>query len=95
MSTKTIISQEATSSPMPAPQPATRFDKQSEQEESRDFGLLSAQPRVRILLPRVPGEKDTQPLEVFLNGVPYFLPKGVPLDVPEDIAQVLRHAGVV
>ena len=64
-------------------------------EEERNFGILSKQPRVRILLPRTPGAEKDPPVEVYLNGVPYIIARGVSVEVPEDIAAVLRHANMI
>ena len=89
-----IISEQVQSE-VPSTEQGTRFDKEAAQEEARDFGVLSAQPRVRVLLPRIPGDREEHPLEVFLNGVPYFIPKGMAVDVPEDIAAILQHAKLV
>lgn len=67
-----------------------------ERQEERDcLDSLKAQSKVRVMLPRIPGDTANLPQEVFLNGVPYFIPRGMGVEVPEDIAQVLVHAGLV
>lgn len=64
-------------------------------EEALTFGALDGQPKVRILLPKVAGDPLNQPQEVFLNGVPYFVPRGVGVAVPEDIASLLQDAALL
>lgn len=81
--------------PAPEKLPETQFDKATAAEEKRDFGILSEQPKVKVRLALIPGDKQNLPLEVFLNGVPYFIPRGVSVEVPEDIADILTHAGAV
>ena len=71
------------------------FEATAVREEAQAFGALSDQPKVKIRLPLIPGDTTNQPLEVFLNGVPYFILRGATVEVPEDIAALLGNAGIL
>lgn len=71
------------------------FEEMASQEQETCFGALSGQPKVRVMLPRIAGDRVQLPQEVFLNGVPYFIPRGIGVEVPEDIAQILVQAGLL
>ncbi len=71
------------------------FDRQAKEQEALDFGELSKQPKIRILLPKNPGDKKNHPQMVFINGVAYSVPRGVSVEVPLDVAEVLKNAEMV
>ena len=59
-------------------------------EMKRTEAGLQSQPRVRILLPVMPGEGEQ--VEVCVNGYWTVIRRGVAVDVPDSVAQVLRQA---
>lgn len=58
--------------------------------------VLDAQPKVRVKLYQVPkGSTDAElaPVPVQINGYVQYVPRGVSVDVPEGVAQILEEAG--
>jgi hypothetical protein len=58
--------------------------------------VLDSQPTVRIRLSQTPEGSSDKPLPdetVAINGFVYWLPRGVRLDVPESVANVLEETG--
>lgn len=53
---------------------------------------LLAQPRVRILVPRAPGEHHSVLMSVNLNGYRLDFPKNSYVDMPEQIAQIIMES---
>ena len=53
--------------------------------------LLDAMPKVRINLPLMPGEKRGTFQPVSINGYTLNVPKGISVDVPEEIANMLSQ----
>jgi hypothetical protein len=63
---------------------------------ARDTGeALAAQPRVKVKLYQVPdSESKKLPDEtVQINGYTYVIKRGVEVEVPESVYEVLKHAG--
>jgi len=55
---------------------------------------LAAQPTVRVVLPVRSHANDTAPVRVELNSYVLFLQRGVPIDVPEQIYDLLMATNV-
>lgn len=55
---------------------------------------LKEYPKQTIIIPRVPGDKE-EIIEVCLNGYVILIKKGVRVDLPEPIIEILQHAGLV
>jgi len=53
---------------------------------------LLAQPRVRILVPRAPGEHGEVLMTVNLNGYRLDFPKNTYIELPEQVAQVIMDS---
>jgi len=53
-----------------------------------DFARIKAQPHERIRVPKVHG-----PQVVIINGARFNVPSNVSIDVPQQVAEVLREAG--
>lgn len=54
--------------------------------------ILSKQPKVRVLIPLEPGEKRGSTESVTLNGYRLNIQKGVYVDVPQQVADVLSNS---
>lgn len=51
---------------------------------------LASQPKVRVLIPLAPGEKEGVTQSVVLNGYPMYIRKGDYVEVPQSVAEVLE-----
>lgn len=74
--------------PLVAPTPAS--------PEADIKRLLDEQPKVRVRLYQVPedsADEKLPPVPVAINGYVYQLERGVSLDVPESVANILSEAG--
>lgn len=47
---------------------------------------------VKIRLPILPRDRDTGPMPVSVNGEKYWIPRGIAVEVPDYIAEVIEHA---
>jgi len=56
---------------------------------------IDKQKKVRIMLPRLPGDQQNHDVEVQINGIKYKVPRGESTEVPEAIAEVLAHARMI
>ena len=59
---------------------------------------LEAQPKIRIRLYQVPHDSNDEKLEdvmVGINGYVYQLQRGVSVDVPEEVANILERGGYI
>jgi hypothetical protein len=54
--------------------------------------LLDAQPKVRVLVPLENGEKLGEFLPVNINGYRLNVPKGVLIDVPQTVAEIISES---
>jgi hypothetical protein len=54
--------------------------------------MLDAQSKVSIFVPYEPGEPKGSMLPVNINGYRVNVPKGVYVDVPESIAEIIKHS---
>lgn len=89
----------------PAPQPseekpATPVEPRNSKAEETDFektkndmkAVLDAQSKVRVLVPLESGEKLGEFLPVNINGYRLNVPKGVYVDVPQTVADIISEA---
>lgn len=66
------------------------------QEDREIKRILSEQPKRTIKLYQVPENSTDNPLPdefVSINGYPFVIKRGVNVDVPETVAEVLEQAG--
>jgi hypothetical protein len=68
--------------------PAERPLKKAERMKEH----LAKQPKVRIIIPLEPNEKPGGTESVILNGYPFFIKKGVYVEVPEQVADVIMES---
>ena len=54
--------------------------------------MLDAQPKVSIFVPLEPGEKPGTQLTGAINGYRWNVPKGVYVDVPQSIADIIKQS---
>ena len=68
-----------------------QFDK-----EAKDWGEVYAKmPKVRIKIPFDPLNKHDATVPVCVNGYNYFIQRGVTVDVPQIVADILENAGYI
>lgn len=68
-----------------------QFDK-----EAKDWGAVYANmPKVRIKIPLDPLNKQDTTVPVCVNGYNYFIQRGVTVDVPQIVADILENAGYI
>jgi len=53
---------------------------------------LDSQPKVKFLIPLTPGEKEGAAQTVILNGYRMDIKKGVMVDVPQQVAELLAES---
>lgn len=64
-------------------------------EESKKIGeKLNEQPKVKVKV-KASGKDDKAPVPVGINGYIYQVPKGVYVEVPEQVAQILEEADYI
>ena len=51
-----------------------------------------AEKKVKIKLPIIRGENENEDVYVAVNGKSYLIKRGVYVDVPESVAEVLQHS---
>lgn len=81
----------------PAKQPEVKKPEEVLSKTERTKRALAAQPKVRILIPYEPGEekmKDKSRLfeTVQINGYTYQIRKGMYVEVPQQIADIIMEA---
>lgn len=54
---------------------------------------LAGYPKVRVRIPLAPGEGDT--VECAINGYNFIIKRGVTVELPEPVVDLLSNAGVV
>ncbi len=70
-------------------------------EQARSFGeALSRQKKVRVKVPvdpfpEVPGAKKADTVDVHINGYHWLIKRGVPVEVPQAVADLLAEAGYI
>lgn len=57
----------------------------------RTKAILDAEPKVRFLVPLAEGEKAGATHDCFINGYKYTVKKGVMMDIPSSIAELLAN----
>lgn len=75
--------------------PAVSVERRMEQDTRDTAALLASQPKVRIRLYQVPEDSTDKPLPdeyVNINGHGYLIQRGVSVDVPQSVAEVLEQA---
>ncbi len=70
-------------------------------EQARSFGeMISQQKRVTVKIPldpfpEVPGTKRHNTVDVHINGYHWLVKRGVPVEVPQAVADLLTRAGYI
>lgn len=54
---------------------------------------LSGQPRQKVRIPMIPGGDDC--VECCINGYNYMIKRGVSVELPESVVELLANAGIV
>lgn len=73
-----------------AKQPKVQERALSKAERMKEH--LAKQPKVRIIIPLEPKEKLGATESVILNGYPFYIKKGVYVEVPQQVADVIMEA---
>lgn len=79
---------ESSEAPVPAPEITPEMKLAAQAGVDAAFKTISAQPKVRIRVPKVYG-----PQVVVINGARFNIPSNVSIEVPEQVAQVLSDSG--
>lgn len=69
-----------------------RAAKAFAQAEENARAAVAASETVKVMLPSVPGQNE---VEIGLNGRFFLVKRGVPLDLPMPLVEVLKHAGML
>ena len=80
--------------------PVEKPEPRNGEQEKADFektvsdmkSLLASQPKVRVLVPLETGEKLGEFLPVSINGYRLNVPKGVYVDVPQSVADIISES---
>jgi len=76
--------------------PVASENTQMEQGVRDMKAVLDAQPKVRVKLYQVPKDStdaELPPQVVQINGYIMYVPRGVSVEVPEEVANILEEAG--
>ena len=68
------------------------IDNELENAKKATEAAVSAQKKVRILIPADPKNKTDMNIEVGINGCFFNIPRGESVEVPESVAAVLMRA---
>lgn len=71
---------------------ANKDKKEFESRKAKIKRVLDAQPRVKVFVPRDFGEKAGAVLPVTINGYRYSILKGVMVDVPQGVYDVIQNS---
>ena len=55
-----------------------------------DCPVIGADSKVKMTVPRIPGEKDQPDMVVSINGKNYVIQRGKEVSVPKNVADVIR-----
>ncbi|MGI6200573.1 MAG: hypothetical protein ACOYJA_07385 [Christensenellales bacterium] len=89
MPAKTI----AANNPEPT-QPAS-VEGQARAIERRTAQAAKAQRTTRVVVPRENGDEKNFDIPVIINGHTFLIQRGVPVEVPDMVLDVLMHAGLL
>ncbi len=88
--------------PQAVPQPFTALDSENskdayykeEIDKKRHHmkAVLEAQPKVQIMIPLAPGESADSWAYVAINGYPIHIKKNIMMEVPQQIAEMIRES---
>ncbi len=84
----TTVSLDSSEAPAKAPEITPEMVAQAAAGVDAAMARISAQPKVRIKVPKVHG-----PQVVVINGARFNIPSNVSIEVPQQVAEVLSEAG--
>ena len=68
-------------------------DKQMANDEQKALESLKQEETIRVKIPLI--DKNNPDIEVGINGVIKLIKRGVTVDLPKSIVEVLEHAGII
>lgn len=68
------------------------YKEESDKKAHKMKSILDAQPKVMTLVPLAPGENAESWEYVGINGYPIWIKKGVYVEVPQQVAQILAES---
>lgn len=97
--TQNNVQEQPTQPAFVAPQEQVNFasknpnDVKTDNNQSHPMkAILDAEPKVLVMVPLFPGEKPNSMHPVGINGYFYYLRKGVMLEVPRSIGELVRQS---
>lgn len=70
------------------------LERQAAKAEKNAEQQLKSMKKVKILVPDDPQNPNDKVLPIGFNGIIYTVPRGVPVDVPEAIAEIYQYSYV-
>lgn len=80
---------------MPAKSTAPSLEGQARAIERRTAQAAKAQRTTRVVIPRESGDEKNFDIPVIINGHTFLIQRGVPVEVPDMVLDVLMHAGLL